>query len=149
MSKQELTPREYVYLGSTQLKGGGRGIRLARLEMDGTVGDEVVFKHRRVFVVGGVYEIPSTPDGTTANLANPTFKRLYPDQELRIQWEARDQAEHAALRALKLEKQSKAAIETAIEPVRRVYHRTDALGKLALELILLRALRKHPWLEKP
>jgi hypothetical protein len=93
-------------------------------------------------VIGGVYVLAQK--GESFRLSD---KYVRPSNDPQVaEWQAADEAVDVAIRARKLiaqqRKDAKASILRAVEPFREEYRRTDRIGRLALEVVLLHALRQ-------
>jgi hypothetical protein len=102
------------------------------------------FKHD---IVGGRYTIDVS--GSTFRLSTAKYHGLWPDQEQRGVWQTMDRATDLEVKTIS--KMSTDASENAmlevLKPLRREYHRTNAQGKLALEVLLLSWLRRRDRLD--
>lgn len=97
------------------------------------------FRHA---VIGGVYQ-HMRKDGSFK--LSERYLRYSGDERVAT-WKAADEAHEVSVRAKKLLQEardgSKKQLATAIEPFRAEYAGTDYIGKLALEVVLLAALRR-------
>ncbi len=98
-------------------------------------------------MIGGIYNIRGRLDGTSLKSMIPGVHKWTGDKWPKASdvafWESRDQAAVIAERAKTLEKseEKRSAITALIEPLRMRYTATDAIGKLALEVLVLKKLR--------
>lgn len=95
----------------------------------------------RSAVIGGVYV--HSHKGESYRLSDQYVR---PSHDPRIaEWQAANDAVDVAVRAHKLivqqRQNAKSSILRAVEPFREEYRRTDRIGRLALEVVLLHALR--------
>lgn len=99
--------------------------------------------------IGGIYTIDGDLDDAgklTRTRGNPVFvaeKGYRVKPEWVAKWEADDKAFQVAERARRLEKElSNQALLNHLEPIRGAYRNTDAIGRLALEVVILDKLRR-------
>ena len=96
----------------------------------------------RAEVIGGVYEFER--NGPHFRL-NRTFKRGSGDERVPT-WRAEQEAGEVAAKARKLveaeRKKGKDSVTELLAPMRKRYHATDHYTRLALEVVLLNALRR-------
>ena len=100
-------------------------------------------------MVGLIYSIEVEPlaDGSEWTSCYPTslrYDRYWPNEEERAVWQAQARAfeiEQAAIRERKKAEGANAMLER-LEPLRRRYARTNAPGRLAMEVLLLSYLRR-------
>lgn len=97
------------------------------------------FRHA---VIGGIY-VHTRKDASF--VLSETYVRSSSDARI-AEWKAADEAHDVAIRATKLlqaaRDDSKKRLMSAIEPFRMEYADSDYIGKLALEVVLLAALRR-------
>ena len=140
----ETHEREFVCAGKVRLAGGALGVTLIELDAAGQLGQERHFQNKnsmRTMRPGVVYAIrtETQPDGLRIFASECRFVRLWPDAQQRAVWQAESEAEEVAHRAKKMRLDDMTAL---LAPIRKQYQRTDSIGRLALQVVLLDALRK-------
>lgn len=134
---------EVVCMGKVQVVGDKLGVKFAVLEEGGRLGREAIFAGKNLSrcVPGGVYEVLMNDAQAKGGFK---WLRTYPDRGAVAGWQAQSEAAEVAHRALKLEKEEGKRNEMlkALNPVRVAYRRTDRIGRLALEVVLLDLLRR-------
>lgn len=136
----------FVFEGGCTVGSGKNGIGIRECTEDGTLSERRRYfaatkdiKHK---TIGAIYRAQATD--TSLWLADMQYIKLHPDRayvtELRVANDLRDMRQRIA----KLEKEAKHidAMSEAIEPLRAIYHRTDSLGKRAIEAMLIHRLQR-------
>lgn len=115
------------------------------------VGEDKYFedgKDMKRYSVGAVYEIETTPlneKQRSYRLRGATFKWLWGGPE-RDEWKLLNDASEMQATLFKKEKDAKAELKTleSLDPIRRAYWKTNATGRMALELAILKYIRSMP-----
>ena len=153
----EAKPKNHlvVFVGMVELKGGkfGHGFALqSRLfesadEMRSTAAAFTLKGHKRKpRVVGGIYKVEGTVDDGKIVRVETEFSYTGDTVEpkMRAALEAHNDAVRVAERARKIEATDgqRDTLAILLQPLRKRHSMTDAIGKLALEVVLLNALRR-------
>lgn len=133
---------EWVCMGRAKLVGGRNGITFRD-----QAGERQAFaltpKLKR-YRPGGVYRVLASPTSARFDDAHRAFVRLHENADERRAWQLAEEAEDVEAR---LDREYKRAFEEtddvrrALEPLRRLYHARDRVGKQAIEVLLLQYLR--------
>jgi hypothetical protein len=152
-------PIKIIYLGNFELAGGELGFAIlaqdhyekgkALLPSDDRIS---VFGVKRgkaqPRVVGGFYEwegiVDPTGKVTTIRREEPKFSGRVVDTEFITSWETHSKAAETAHRARKVEAKlrSESDLSATLAPIKRIYSKTDRIGQLAIEVVVLNELRK-------
>lgn len=138
----ELIKVEMVCEGAVALQGNimgtafrfidtGEYFHVRRSKADGTV--------------GAVYQFDMNPERTSMRTKSKRWLRTWDNEEDLLKWRARTDSLELAARAGKALKKGEAASKEealrVLGPIRRMYHSTDRLGRLALEVAILDYIR--------
>lgn len=141
MSDAQFTPVEAIFAG-WRLYSKSKVILFYINQTERAVFDSPrtrkLFKHA---VVGGVYLLER--NGDSFRFSNKLLR--HSEDPRTAQWHAEQTAADVAERADKLlaaeRAKGKDALRALLAPMRREYHSTNHIGRLALEVVLLDALR--------
>lgn len=151
--KDGFVAKDFVFIGKALDDKMKVFVIIQPIEADGTLGKKMSygFNRKRDKNVGGIYTGAMFDEaGTVRNLDGSRFQKLWPNQEERMVWQAKNEAVESELRGAKLEKDEGriSEIEKILLPIRQTYEnmrfRHDWAGCEALEKAVLRALRSAP-----
>jgi hypothetical protein len=147
--KKESTPKPRLVLvctGKIRLTAGGLALVFREVSVDGTAGPERIYNRKNLerIRVGAVYEVETDPEVPTQIYINTLrWLRLWGDKNEAALWQlaadAFDTRELAARQERK-ENNRKLPVEL-LEPIRKQYRETNAVGRLAIEVRILAYLR--------
>lgn len=150
----EFVEREFVIVGRTRTTEKKPGVILRRLGEvqhvgeDGELGPEEVYSAKPLLrkPIGAVYVIEAT--ATSIRPTTARYLRQYHDRDKVMTWQAEARAQEIIEQAARDEKKgaTPAALK-ALEPLRRLYARTNHLNRLAIEVQVLAYLRSYPRLD--
>lgn len=131
-----------IYAGRRQ---GAKGVMLSWIGRDdgeeGFFSSPAVLKQFKRSIIGGIYEL--SRHGSSFRFSNVYLG--FSDSAKLAEWRAADQAYEVTARARKFMEAEKAkgkeALLEMLQPFHKQYIETDTVGKLALEVVLLAALR--------
>lgn len=145
---------DFVNCGVRMLRTGKLGLAV-RLLIDGALGEELLFAHKRGSgprVIGGIYTGAeySAAESQMRGLPRATYKARWEVASDLIEWEAKDGAALTAQRTQKMESEAGrvSELEALLLPLRKLHHtyrlRNDHAGMEALQAAMLRVLRTPP-----
>lgn len=148
----DFRPCDFVYAGLRPLTNGGKPGALVYRLTEGTLQpgsfyDPKLLKGKGI---GCIYRGAVFTDTLVRGLGHATYVGRWEGMKELIDWRARDEAMQASIRSKKLETDAKKTveIEAMMLPLREMYaaysRQYDHVGKEALELAVLRALRSAP-----
>lgn len=144
-NKSEAVEQLYVCTGSVVLTGGKLGKILRPVGEDGSLGDERYYgaKGLRGFHVGGVWSIPT--NGTSITVGKARYVRRWEKAEDVTTWTVKSRAAEAEIAARKKQKTDAALVAAlpALDPLRRLYFKTNAANRIAIEVVVLAYLRRQ------
>lgn len=145
-------PREFVYAGKREVKGG-YGISVLPIMPDGSLGKKYLFsydKEWRSRAVGSVYGTAQFSATSAKGLSGAKWLRMWPNSMDRAEWKAShdDAEEVSASRILEADARKMREIETILLQVRIRYEalrkQYDVDSMYALERAVVRALKTAP-----
>lgn len=140
-------PETHVYIGKCLLTGGKTGRLFQRENNDGTLAEETTawsFRKTRHFGVGGRYLVLVQRGETImAKWEKCRYLGMYSDKDSVAEWQTAARIYDIQQRVKREERTETAEnlIKNALEPVRKLYRRTDRVGQLAIEVQVLSYLR--------
>lgn len=137
-----MTKQKWVCKGKCRLNGGKPGLVFQSVEEGKLVGKERYFAikaNNRRTRPGAVYELEAS--GDSAAFSTMLYDSTWPDESDRLRWEAKAEEVEQTERANKLEKEIRPAFAEALDPIRKFYDRTDAIGRRTIESMVLSYLR--------
>lgn len=143
-----LTPRKFVYTGREWISGGKVGGTLRPIDEHGEVGQPRYYERkalRMLIIVGGVYEIEASDTQIKPHSAK--FLNVYEDKDTVEYWRLQDRKFETERLLKAREKAAKTFDLSGLNEIRDAYRRTNARGRLAIEVELLAYLR-HGGLDK-
>ncbi len=148
--KAEATILRMVYLGErlSSAKAGARVHLWCVVDPGWMLGETRFYSGKNLTSapVGGVFEVYQGPTGSiwiSGDLA-PRYIERWPDTEAVMQWQAEHRQTDTVISAKK--RQADEDVNEALramEPLRRLYQRTNYSGQRALEVLLLEYLRRR------
>lgn len=102
-------------------------------------------KPGRRFTVGGIYSVEVSADGQSARIAGAKFKRMLPDtfSAFVLDWKTQNDVVQIMLDASKLEAKGADMHLDILEPIRRLYQEAWPMRQAAIEVAVLRYLRRR------
>lgn len=99
----------------------------------------------RRFTVGGIYAVEVSADGLSARLGGAKFKRMLPDtfSSVVLGWKTQHDVVQLTLDARKLEAKSTNMHLEILEPIRKLYRGAMPSRQAAIEVAVLRYLRRQ------
>lgn len=138
---------QLVCVGKTYVEKDKIGLLFKVINGDGPAGPERIYLRKDLehVRVGAIYEVETNPEKPTSIYLN-TFRwlRLWEDATEAAAWQASADAfdtRDVALRQERKENGRKLPLEL-LEPIRREHRKTNAAGRLALEVRVLAYLRQ-------
>ena len=145
----------WVFIGTFTPKEKGKvGIRFIHVLADDVLdtSDALDFPVKRSTVgslrAGAVYNVevkrdPTDPGKVSARIASRTYAGMFSDSARVSIWQTAEREREITKRLAQKEKTETARnyIREALAPVRQLYTRTDAVGKMAIEVQVLSYLR--------
>lgn len=98
-----------------------------------------ISKNNRRLKIGCVYELEASE--TEARFSTAVFVREWQNTDDRLKWECESERAEQIERANKMQKEVEPALAESLDPLRKIYNRTDSLGKRAIESMVLSYLR--------
>lgn len=155
MTTETFHPRDFVYCGRRRDHTGKMSceVRVVLNAELGTLSPEQLYpwkREHRLLVVGGIHTGAEFSNDKARGLADAAFKELWPVEQDRLAWKARDESAEVRERTDKLHGDARRRNEIAeiIAPLRKTYNalleRGDVNGAAALSAAILRALTKRP-----
>lgn len=137
-------PINFIYIGRCTLKGGKTGGQIITVELLNSCNSRDLPK-----AIGFVYTVKAKLDehGRITNIRGPrsidTDQRKFAIRKDWVAaWQAQDKALDVAARARKIEQDHKLnELRAHLQKLKHEYGKTDPIGKLALEVVVLAALR--------
>ena len=143
-----------VCVGKTYIQNGKIGLVFREINENGSAGAERIYsqkdlKHVRV---GAVYEVEGSAENLRSIFTDTLrWLRLWEDKPEAAAWQAAADAFDTRDLAAKQEKNQNARklpLEL-LEPIRKEYRRTNAVGRLAFEVRVLAYLRQVKMIDGP
>jgi len=118
---------------------------------DGTLSDEIVYfsgKSLSLCWPGQVYKVEADLEkgGVKTIYGRPEFHEVYGDEKQRAEDRITSEANQTVITAMTQSKKaetSKSDILNVLKPLRRAYDKTNALGRIAIEVRVLQYLRNN------
>ncbi len=145
--KRKKQPERYQKLVFQGFREAGRIICWHKLINGKLSGKTLVYKPSRgsrSLLVGGTYRAKMNGNGIyygTLEFVSDDFLRANKKEVLK--WETQSEMELMKRAARKKEREAKlcSALKTALEPIKELYWETDPLGRKAIEVMVLAAIR--------
>lgn len=140
-------PTETVYAGQRLARDGSLFVvfYLIGSDKDAAFSAPKTVKMLRHAVIGGVYVHTRDKDNETTWYISDKYVRASGNSRV-AEWKAAHDAAHVEIRAQKRMEDDKKKVSGSVAemlvPIRDEYNKTDRLGRLALEVVLLEALRR-------
>lgn len=143
----EYKPETWVFIGPVTLVGDKPGVELRPYHEEGAQLGPPSYWTKKFFQglgVGNIYELSVCHTETGMVVKRPfTFKGVYPDSAQIAAWRTANKGYQVAARAKRDEATSKRTdyLANLLSPIRHEYNKADAIGRLAIEVAVLAALR--------
>lgn len=146
IAMKDMAPGEFVCVGHVLLEGEKLGVALRLLKPDNSFAERedrfYLAKNFKRVHAGNVYRIPYS--GTSIACEDRRYLRAWADEKQAAEWEARSAAAISELSARNAEKKigDVDAIARLLAPLRQRWEASGHLGRIGIELLVLRALRR-------
>lgn len=138
---EEFTAQEWVYAGKRE-STEGKPLDVYYVLIDGETGEKNLFSaSKSSATIGGVYSVETNAKGS-ARLSKARYLRTHDKRAVILEWRALHEAFMGQRATANAERKAKDMGLSALDPIKRAYMSTNIEGRVAIEIMIMRYLRK-------